>query len=158
VETLWLDTLKKNPDSVLAHGEIGRMLFKQGKFNEAQFHFEQKIKAASYMKTIFPFKYALFLDDYGVVLNSMGKLDEAIVCYQNSLDVWEHFAGAHFTLGLALAQKGNVELARFHFLRALEIIQDKKDAQLNQRLCPQLNLNQFNNGIHRHLDLLEEKK
>ncbi len=158
VETLWLDTLKKNPDSVLAHGEIGRMLFKQGKFNEAQFHFEQKIKAASYMKTIFPFKYALFLDDYGVVLKSMGRLDEAIACYQNSLDVWEHFAGAHFTLGLALVQKGNVELARVHFLRALEITHDKKDAQLNQRLCPQLNLNLFNEEIHHKLYLLEEKK
>ena len=38
-ETLWLDTLKKNPDSLSAHGEMGRMLLKQGKFNEAKFHF-----------------------------------------------------------------------------------------------------------------------
>ena len=60
-------------------------------------------------------------------------------------------------LGVILARKGNVERARFHFLRALEIIQDKKDAQLNQALCPQLNLNQFNQEIHRQLNLLEEK-
>ena len=96
-ETLWLDTLKKNPDSSLAHGEIGSILVKQGKLNEAKFHFEQKIKAAPYMKTAFPFKYAIFLADYGVVLDSMGRLEEAIAYYQNSLDVWENFAEAHAT-------------------------------------------------------------
>ena len=156
-DTLWADTLKKNPDSLSAHGEMGRMLLKQGKFNEAKFHFEQKIKIAPYMKTFLPFKYALFLFDMGLVLQNLGRLDEATVYYQNSLDIWERFAWTHYQLGLILAQKNNVERARLHFLRALEITRDKKNVQLIKQYCPRLDLNYFDEESYRQLNLLEGK-
>jgi tetratricopeptide (TPR) repeat protein len=139
-KTLWLDTLKKNPDSWLAHGSIGKIFFEEGKYSEAKSHIEQKIQLASYIKTALPAKYALMHYDMAVVLQKLDRLDDAVVYYQKSLDVWEHFAMAHYQLAVILAVQGNIEQSRLYFLRALEITREKKDDKLAEAICRQLNL------------------
>ena len=44
VETLWRDTLQKNPDSFMAHNNLGAFLCTQGSFDEAVKHFYRAIK------------------------------------------------------------------------------------------------------------------
>ena len=44
-ETLWRDTLAKNPACWLAHNEFGLLLVQQGKVAEAVSHYEQSLKA-----------------------------------------------------------------------------------------------------------------
>jgi protein O-mannosyl-transferase len=139
-DTLWADTLKKNPDSLLAHGSVGKMLFEKGKYIEAKSHLEQTIKVAPYLKAAIPTKYAAMHFDMAADLEALGRLDDAAVYYQKSLDVWEHFALAHYQLALVLAKQGNVEQARLHFLRALEITREGKNDKFNEVICRQLNL------------------
>jgi tetratricopeptide (TPR) repeat protein len=158
VETLWLDTLKKNPDAYIAHGKLFKLYYKQGKINKAEFHLEKAIEKASYIKTITPCKYALFFLVMGSVLQNSGRPDEAIIYYQKALDIWEHFVLAHYQLGLVLAQNGDIEGARYHFLRALEITKDEKEVRLNRETCTKLNVEQLNEEIFRRLNRLEEEK
>jgi tetratricopeptide (TPR) repeat protein len=140
VKTLWADTLKKNPDSLLAHGSVGKMLFEEGKYIEAKSHLEQTIKVAPYLKTAIPAKYAVMHYDMAVDLQALGRLDDAVVYYQKSLAVWEHSALAHYQLAVVLAEQGNVEQARLHFLRALEITREGKNDKLDEVIRRQLNL------------------
>jgi tetratricopeptide (TPR) repeat protein len=140
VKTLWLDTLKKNPDSSLAHGSIGKILFEEGKFTEAEFHLDQKIKFAPHIKIAFPFKYAAMHYDLAAVLQRLGKFDDAAVYYRKSLAIYEYFPQAHFQLAYVLAQKGNIPQARSHYLRALEIAKQQKDNELVEAIRQELNL------------------
>jgi tetratricopeptide (TPR) repeat protein len=141
VKTLWADTLKKNPDSLLAHGSVGKMLFEEGKYIEAKSHLEQAIKVAPYLKTAMPAKYAIMHYDMAVDLQALGRLDDAVVYYRKSLAIREHFPLAHYQLAVILAEQGNVEQARLHFLRVLEITREKgKNDKLDEAICRELNL------------------
>lgn len=40
-ETLWTDTIRKNPSGWMAHENLGGYLARQGRFDEARFHFER---------------------------------------------------------------------------------------------------------------------
>jgi len=142
--TLWQDTLNKNPDSWLAHGQISKMLFEQGKFIEAKPHLEQAIKFSSYMKTVDPIVYAAFVYDMGIVFEEQGRLDDAISHYQKALDISESSA-AHYRLARLLANQGKVEQSRPHFLRALEMAKAEKNDRLTK-------------AIFQWLELLERKK
>lgn len=44
-ETLWRDTLRKNPQAWMAHNNLGLLLLEQGKLSEAKSHFEQALAA-----------------------------------------------------------------------------------------------------------------
>jgi tetratricopeptide (TPR) repeat protein len=44
IETLWQDTLPKNPQSWLAHNNLGTALFKAGKLQEAIEHYKQALR------------------------------------------------------------------------------------------------------------------
>jgi tetratricopeptide (TPR) repeat protein len=43
-ETLWLDTLQKNPDAWIAHGNFGDILLAQGKIDQAITHYRLALK------------------------------------------------------------------------------------------------------------------
>ncbi len=44
VETLWYDTLAKNPDCFLAHNNLGAILNRRGEFAEAQRHLKEALR------------------------------------------------------------------------------------------------------------------
>jgi tetratricopeptide (TPR) repeat protein len=142
--TLWQDTLNKNPDSWLAHGQISKMLFEQGKFIEAKPNLEQAIKLSSYMKTVDPIVCADFVYDMGIVFEEQNRLNDAISYYQKALDISESSV-AHYRLARILANQGKIEQSRPHFLRALEMAKAAKNNGLAEE-------------IFRWLALLEKKK
>jgi tetratricopeptide (TPR) repeat protein len=47
-ETLWCNTLQKNPNAWIAHGNLGNILLSKGKPNEAIDHFRQAIQLNPY--------------------------------------------------------------------------------------------------------------
>ncbi len=57
-DTLWTDTLEKNPDSWLAHGELASSLYRQGKLDEALPHLDRLLELAQYVKKIHPRAYS----------------------------------------------------------------------------------------------------
>jgi Flp pilus assembly protein TadD/mono/diheme cytochrome c family protein len=67
----------------------------------------------------------------GAVLQSEGKIDEAIPHLEKALQVWPHNPTAENNLGAALLSKGRVVDAITHFREALKTKPDYPDAQYN---------------------------
>ena len=65
------------------------------------------------------------------MLVQKGRVDEAIVHYQNALKLKPDFAEAHFSLGVALADSGRVDEAIAHYQMALKIKPDFDEARRN---------------------------
>ncbi|MCJ7778823.1 MAG: tetratricopeptide repeat protein, partial [Sedimentisphaerales bacterium] len=100
-ETLWRDTLRKNPNSWMAHACLGNALREQGKYDEAISCYFQALQlkpdnADSYY-------------NLGTVSESQGKLDEAIDYYRQALQVQSDYTPAYYNLGAALASKGHLD-------------------------------------------------
>jgi protein O-mannosyl-transferase len=139
-QTLWSDTLNKNPDSWLAHGEISIELLKQGKFEDVKSHMEQKVKLSSYMKTVNPHIYASSYCDLATIFEAQGKLDYAVSYYQKSLDIYDNLAFTHYRFAVMLANQGNYEMALPHLRRAMEIAKAQKNNHLAELSSKVLNL------------------
>jgi tetratricopeptide (TPR) repeat protein len=67
----------------------------------------------------------------GNALLQKGQVDEAILHYQEALDIRPTYQSAHYNLGNALLQKGQVDDAIVHYLDALEIRPDDVEARIN---------------------------
>ena len=70
-------------------------------------------------------------DNLGIVLMQKGKMDAAITCFQQALQIRPDFAEAHDDLGNALLQTGKVDEAITHCQRALQIKPDDAEACVN---------------------------
>jgi tetratricopeptide (TPR) repeat protein len=125
-DTLWRDTLKKNPDSWLAHGQIGSLLYKQGKFDETLYHLDRVLELASYVKKVDPRAYSQAFYNKGLIFAAKGRLEDAAEQYRKSLDMQEDTALVHLQLADILAEQGKAEEAILHYRRALDIATAKE--------------------------------
>lgn len=66
----------------------------------------------------------LIRNNYGIALAERGRLDEAILEYQEALRIWPRSATAHVNLGAALAHQGKFTEAIGHYTEALDLIPD----------------------------------
>ena len=122
LETLWRDTLAKNPSAWLAHNNLSNILIQQGKFEEATWHLEQALR----------FKPdAIQHYNLGLALARLGQLQDAIAHYEQALRLKPDYAEADCDLGIALAQTGRTQEAVRHFERALKIKPDYVEAHDN---------------------------
>ncbi|MGA2140509.1 MAG: tetratricopeptide repeat protein, partial [Verrucomicrobiia bacterium] len=157
LETLWRDTLAKNPNSWMAHNNLSDILMQQGKNEEAIWHLEQALRlkpddagwhynlgnalkqAGKIEEAIARYEQALRIKpDYaeahcnlGVALKQVGKIEEAIAHYEQALRINPRFAEAHYDLGIALKQVGKIEEAIAHYEQALRIKPDYAEAHCN---------------------------
>jgi protein O-mannosyl-transferase len=124
-DTLWADTLKKNPDSWMAHGHIGLSLFKQDKFDEALIHYDKQLELASYLKKIHPMAYSDVYYHKALIFTAKGRLGDAAEQYKKSLEVDDNSALVHYLLANILAKQGKVEEAAAHYRQGFEIARTK---------------------------------
>jgi tetratricopeptide (TPR) repeat protein len=155
--TLWMDTLKKNPESFIAHNNLGNILHQQGRLHEAKSHFLEALRVkpdaaevhnnlgisfdleGRQEEAIVHFTEALRLNpqyvdarnNLGVALAGQGKLEEAIVHFSEVLRLKPKYAEAHNNLALALTGQGKLEEAIAHFTEALRIKPDYAEAHNN---------------------------
>jgi tetratricopeptide (TPR) repeat protein len=146
-ETLWTDSLKKEPLSYIAHNNLGRALDRQGRLNEAIAHYSEVLRikpdypiaqnnmaialaaqgkldeaVACYSEAPkFKSDYPRAYNNLGIALAAQGKLDEAVACYSEALRIKPNDAMAHNNLGIALARQGKPVEAIAHFREALRI-------------------------------------
>jgi len=146
-ETLWRDTLAKNPKAWMAHNNLGMVLQKSGRDTEAIEQYTQSLRInpqnaeAHYNlgdvysqvgrinDAIGQFEQALRIrpdfaeahNNLGVVLTRAGKVPEAIGQFEQALRVDPNYAEAHLNLGLALAQAGRMTEAQEQWEQALRI-------------------------------------
>lgn len=126
-ETLWRDTLRRNPDAFIASNNLGGMLLRRGELAPATELFERALRT----KPDFPEG----LDNLGLVKQREGKLDEAISCFRSALRWDPNFVNAHNNLGIALAQQGRSADALQQFSEAIRAKPSFAKAHLNLGLA-----------------------
>jgi tetratricopeptide (TPR) repeat protein len=100
LETLWRDTLAKNPQAWLAHYNLGVILHNRGNPLEAIGHYEQALRLKPDL--------AEPHYNWGNALADLGRLGEAVAQYQEALRLRPGYVDAMNNLGVALAQLGRV--------------------------------------------------
>jgi tetratricopeptide (TPR) repeat protein len=157
LETLWRDTIDKNPASWIAQNNFAMLLQQQGQDDEAIAHFQQALELAPNIFEIHNnLGYALLVrgrvseslphlqkalemePDHAFVHHNLGSalfqsgiVDEAIVHLQKALKIDPGYLPAYTALGSALLQKGRVAESFAHLQKALEIDPNDKTAHLN---------------------------
>jgi protein O-mannosyl-transferase len=95
-ETLFRETLARNPNSPFLHNNLGvQLMLMPGRVSEAVAEFDAAVRLQP--------GSADFHDNLGLALASMpGRVQDAIEEYQTALRIDPHFQAAHLNLGLAL--------------------------------------------------------
>jgi Tfp pilus assembly protein PilF len=123
LETLWADTLKKNPRSWMAHTNLGRLLARQGEFDAAEAHYQTAL--------------AINPDDenihynYGNLLAKTGRLDEAVTQYHQALQLAPAKPETHNNLGTVLNKQHQTDAAMVEFEQAIFYKPDYAEAYYN---------------------------
>jgi tetratricopeptide (TPR) repeat protein len=156
-ETLWRDTLRKNPSSTLAHNNLGNILDRRGKYDEAIEHYRAALRSnpefaeahlnlgialtdkglldqgiAEYYETIrLAPEFGAAYYNLGVALGKQGKIDEAIEAYSKAVYFDPEDAQAHNNLGVALVQVGRLDEAIYHYCEALKYLPELENIHNN---------------------------
>jgi tetratricopeptide (TPR) repeat protein len=120
-ETLWRDTLAKNPAAWTARNNLGCILAEQGKYDEAiqQFVFGLELNPAN----------AEAHCNLGRALAAKGQFDKAETHFQKALSIRPQNADIQRSYALMLVQRGKADAALPRFREALRLEPD-----LNTRL------------------------
>ncbi len=122
VETLYRETLARNPDAWLAHDNLGNILFQvPGDRAEAIAHFQAAIRAN-------PDYWEAHLSMGNALLEMPGRLDGAIAEYQTAVRLAPESVRPHTNLGNALLLAGRTEEAVAQYETALRIQPDSAAA------------------------------
>jgi tetratricopeptide (TPR) repeat protein len=146
-ETLWEDTLRKNPGCWMAYDILGADLAHKGQWQEAIRHFRKALeirpdypKAHSNLANVLydrghvteafsHFEEALRINpdapevhyNYGTALAEKGRVKQAIQHYEKAIHLRPDFMQVHYNLGALYARSGNFQEAIRHFNEVLRI-------------------------------------
>ena len=113
LETLWKDTLAKNPDCWLAHYNLGTYLDKKGQTDEMIRQFQEALR----LKPDAESHYNL-----GTAFDKKAQTDEAVRQYQEAIRLQPDFAPAYNNLGYLWASRGeNLDQARALIEKAVQL-------------------------------------
>lgn len=145
--TLWTDTLRKNPDCWMAHGNLASEFARVGKYDEAIEHYSEGLRlypdaprverqladtlvlAGKSADAVEHYRKALEMapDDsltrtnLGTTLCSLGKYAEAAQAHRRVIELVPDDAEAHHNLGVALKLSGDENGAIAEFEAALRL-------------------------------------
>jgi tetratricopeptide (TPR) repeat protein len=156
-ETLWRDTIRKNPSAWIAYNNLGNVLVNTGRRDEALACFRKALElypgcedahvslgyalslGGDYDAAIRHYRRALELAPRNILcLNNLGnaqlgqhKIDEAIATFRQALAIDLQRADTHNNLGGALVTAGELEAGAKHYARAVELRPDLLAAHYN---------------------------
>jgi len=125
-ETLYQETLARNPTSWMAHNNLGILLWQiPGRLPEAVAHYQ----AALRLRPDYPEAH----NNLGLALWRMSRMSAAIAHYREALRLKPDYAEAHYNLGSALSQIPGVltPQAIAEYEEALRIRPDYAEAHTN---------------------------
>jgi tetratricopeptide (TPR) repeat protein len=112
-ETLWTDTLAKNPNCWVGHNDLGLVLLNREQVEEALKHFQKALE-------INP-NYVEAHSNLGLALFQKGQVHEAVAQYQKALEINPNSFMGHVNLGNAFFKKGQLDKAVAEYEKASEI-------------------------------------
>lgn len=123
-ETLYRDTVARNPSAWLAHHNLAVILMERREANaEALYHLEETLK-------LYP-DHARAHNNYAIVLSRMQRYEQALQHFQRSLELQYNVPEVHTNAGLTLRAAGApITDAIREFRTALSIDSHSLDAQL----------------------------
>jgi tetratricopeptide (TPR) repeat protein len=156
-ETLWRDTLAKNPACWMARCNLGVTLSDKGEIDEAVSHYREALRlkpdyakawynlgnafvrkgqtdeAVSHYKEAIRLEpaYADAYNNLGAALLKQGRTDEAIRQYREALRLKPDAADTHNGLGIALRMKGQTDEAIRQFQEVIRLKSDDAQARYN---------------------------
>jgi Flp pilus assembly protein TadD len=107
----------------LAHNNLGEVLLRQGREEEAAAQFTQALRLRP--------AYPEALNNLGIVYARQGRLEEALASCREALRLWPGSPGVHYNLGNALLALGRFEEAAAHFREALRLRPEYPEARNN---------------------------
>jgi tetratricopeptide (TPR) repeat protein len=157
LETLWTDTIKRNPGAFMAHTNLGVLRYSEGRYEEAMVHFTDTLRlkpdaaAAHYNIALIlynqgrtddaaeSFRRALDADpdhilalvNYGKLLSDMGQNQEALVHLKKAIELAPRNEMAHNNIAIAYARSGDLQSAVNHLNAALELKPGYETARKN---------------------------
>ena len=112
-QTLWQETLRRNPHSWMAQVNLGNHLAEKGQLDDAITHFRQALELNP--------NQADAHVSLGTALMQTGHPDDAIAEYQTAVQINPDEEMAHANLGIMLLQTRRTGEAIPHFQRALQL-------------------------------------
>jgi protein O-mannosyl-transferase len=122
IETFYRETIRKNPGCWMAENNLGIILERAGRLNEALVHYDRALQ-------IQPSARACY--NLGVILRRQGKPDEAMAQFERALRLDPNFADARNNLGGTLGDLGRSAEAIAQFELALKIDPNSVGARQN---------------------------
>jgi tetratricopeptide (TPR) repeat protein len=154
-ELIWQDTLRKNPNSWLAHNNLGQIKIAQNKLDEAIYHITRSLELAKDTPVIHPHNIAAAHFNLALAYQGQQKFDDAIRHLRQALDIDPNDAEVHFDLAKLLESQGLLDEAVTHYNQALRITPG--GATLHYRLASALakqgDVSAAITNLHRALDI-----
>ena len=114
LRSLWVDTLRKNPESWMVRNNYARLLLDENNLPQAEVQLRAALKLDENNPDV--------LTNFGVLKEAQGQPDEAIEMYLTATQAGHDDAIAHYKLGRLLAARpGQVDAALFHLNRAIDL-------------------------------------
>jgi protein O-mannosyl-transferase len=124
-ETLWRDTLAKNPGSWMAENNLGLLMNQRGNFAEEKIHYERSLRLNP--------ENADALANLGGILVEEGRVDEALAYLHRALQLQPRYKPAQKNYAAALYAQGRYDEA-ITLLQAL-VRQDANDVPVLTNLA-----------------------
>jgi tetratricopeptide (TPR) repeat protein len=123
IDTLWKTTLERNPGAWMAHNNLGTLLLRRGKVEEAISHFRKAIELNAHD--------AATQSNLGDAYLALDRVDDAIAQYRAALEINSTNAASHYNLANVLLKQGQINDALVEYQAALEIRPNDVDTQNN---------------------------
>ena len=121
--TIWQKTLDIVPDNARAHYNLGLVIQKQGRLDEAISRYRQAIKLKP--------DHVQAYNNLGLALSSQGRFDEAAGQFNRALQLSPDFSDAYYNLAIALKSQGKLDDAITNYRLAIQFNPDYAEAHHN---------------------------
>jgi tetratricopeptide (TPR) repeat protein len=122
-ETLYRDTISKNPDAWMAHYNLAILLVNRGKPEEVMAHLLETLRLQP--------EDADTHYNLGVALEKQGRLKEAMAHFSEAVRLRPDYADAHYSMAVILAGLSRYKEATSHYYQALRFNPNNKEAHNN---------------------------
>ena len=120
-ETLWRDTIRKDPDSWMGHTSLGAVLGQRGAEADAEIHYRDAVRLNP--------DFAMARINLGGLLANKGRFAEAIPHYREAVRLEPNLVERYISLGRALQYNGQADEAVAWLRQAAERWPDDASAR-----------------------------